>query len=168
MKPAFLIGYGCDDHRIEQMQDNLTNIKPLILGGVIVSNKYTPIAHSDGDAIYHAITNAIFLALGDRDIGVHFPDTDPKYKNINSSEMVMVALKKMRDDNYSIGNISIMITAGKPQINEHIDNIKKNISMLMKISTKYIGIGATSGEGMSAQGRGEGINVVATVLLLSN
>lgn len=82
-KPTYLVGCGSDDHKITKKVIKVSGkIKPLILAGKVVSKDYSPIAHSNGDVVYHAVSNALFLAIGERDIGYHFPDTDPKYKEM--------------------------------------------------------------------------------------
>ncbi len=164
--PEYLIGCGSDDHRISKsMAYGSSNIKPLVLGGEIVSTRFTPIAHSDGDVVYHAIMNAIFLALGERDIGINFPDTDPKYLGLKSDKMLGRTLEIMKERKYAVNNVSIMITAGEPKINPHINKMKHNISRALEIDDRHVGIGATTGEKLTAHGKGEGINVIATVLL---
>lgn len=162
----FLIGLGSDDHRISKTPIyGAANSKPLILAGEVVSTHFTPIAHSDGDVVYHAIMNAIFLALGERDIGVHFPDTDKKYLGLRSTKMLSQVVDMMKGRGYLVNNISIMITAGEPKINPHIVKMRRNVAEALGIDEKYVGIGATTGEKLTAHGRGEGINAISTVLL---
>ena len=83
-KPLFLIGCGSDDHKIIKSHNNASDKpKPLVLAGNVISEEHSPVAHSDGDAVYNAIINALLLAIGERDIGHYFPDTDPKYAGIS-------------------------------------------------------------------------------------
>lgn len=165
-KPEYLVGCGSDDHRITRRAIKISGkIKPLILAGTLISKEHSPIAHSDGDAVYHAICNALFLAIGERDIGYHFPDTDPNYIDIKSGKLLRYALKRVKDNGYSVNNVTAMITAGKPRISPHIDKMKRNVAKLLGIDIRCVGIGATSGEGLSAHASGEGINVIAQVSL---
>ena len=165
-KPAYLTGLGIDDHRITKNSSIASaKMKPLILAGVTVSKEYSPIAHSDGDVVYHAISNAMFLAVGERDIGYHFPDTDPNYSGIPGKKLLEYALGIVEKAGYSVNNVTVMITAGQPRISPHVESMKKNTAKILKVSPSCIGIGATSGESLSDQVRGKGINVMALVCL---
>lgn len=161
-KAGFLVGFGSDDHRIEA---NDGKSKPLILAGVIVSREYTPVAHSDGDVVYHALANALLLAIGERDIGFHFPDTDPDYEGIEGGRLLGFVMEKVKKSGYKVNNATIMITAGKPRLSKHIDRMRENTAALLSVGTGSVGIGATTGEGLSEHGKGNGINVVANVSL---
>ncbi len=162
----FLVGCGSDDHRISKVPIyGASTLKPLILAGEIISTHFTPIAHSDGDVVYHAIMNAIFLALGERDIGVHFPDTDKRYLGLRSIKMLAQVVDMMKERGYLVNNVSVMITAGEPKINPHIVKMRRNVAEALSIDERYVGIGATTGEKLTAHGRGEGINAISTVLL---
>jgi 2-C-methyl-D-erythritol 2,4-cyclodiphosphate synthase len=164
----YLVGLGSDDHRITKELIKLDDgkRKPLLLAGRIVSMEYSPISHSDGDIVYHAITNALLLAIGERDLGYYFPNTDPKWANVKSSDMLKQALGLVKQKGYSVSNISIMITAGIPKLTPHIEQMRKNIATILEVEPSRVGIGATSGEGLSDHARGEGINAVAHVMIL--
>jgi 2-C-methyl-D-erythritol 2,4-cyclodiphosphate synthase len=156
----YLTGLGSDDHRIEKFIG-----KPLILGGTVVSREYGPVAHSDGDVVYHAITNALLLAIGERDIGYHFPDTDPDYKGVRGAKLVSYALKLVERTGYKLSNVTVMITAGRPKIGPHVESMRRNIAGVLGIDSRRVGVGATSGEGLSEIAKGNGINALAQVLL---
>lgn len=131
-----------------------------------VSRKHSPISHSDGDVIYHAITNALLLAIGSYDIGRLFPDNNKKYLSKKSAWFVEYALDAANQAGYRVNNITVMITAGEPKIGPYVDKIKINIATLLKIDVKRVGVGATSGERLSDTGKGRGIHADATVSLI--
>jgi 2-C-methyl-D-erythritol 2,4-cyclodiphosphate synthase len=162
-KPEYLIGIGSDDHRI--IKSHSLRAKPLILAGKIVSTKYTPIAHSDGDVVYHALTNSMLLAIGSRDIGQHFPDTKPQWANANSADLLKEAFKLVGKKGYEVNNATIMITAGKPRLADHVDDMRRNIAGIIKIDPILIGIGVTTGENLSDHAKGKGINAIAQIML---
>ncbi len=161
-RPAYLIGNGSDDHRIEP---NDGSRKPLKLAGVVVSDGYTPVAHSDGDVVYHALANALLLAIGERDIGFHFPDTDPDYEGIEGGRLLGFVMGKVREAGYAVSNATVMITAGRPRLSGHIDRMRKNVATALGVDEGSVGIGATTGEGLSEHGKGRGINAAANVML---
>lgn len=136
-----------------------------MLAGTVVSREYSPVAHSDGDVVYHAISNALFLAIGERDIGYHFPDADPDYKGIEGEKLLRYALGLAKKSGYKVNNVTAMITAGKPRISQYVERMRTNVAGVLGIDTKCVGIGATSGEGLSAHSKGRGINVIAQVSL---
>ncbi len=161
-KPVFLVGLGSDDHKIIP---NGGNEKPVVLAGVIVSMEYSPAAHSDGDVVYHAIANALLLAVGERDIGYHFPDTNPAYRDMPGGKILAHALGIVRERGYRANNVTVMVTALRPRIGPYVAEMKRNIADALGIGQDCVGVGATTGEGLSAHGRGEGINVVAQISL---
>lgn len=161
-RPAYLTGTGSDDHRIER---NDGGSKPVKLAGVVVSEEYTPVAHSDGDVAYHAIANALLLAIGERDIGFHFPDTDPGYEGIEGDRLLGSVMERVRKAGYRVNNATIMITAGRPRLGPHIDAMRDNAARALGVEAGSVGIGATTGEGLSEQGKGNGINAIASVSL---
>ena len=124
-------------------------------------------AHSDGDAVCHAVSNALLLAIGERDIGYHFPDTDAAYAGIAGDRMLKYVLSRVNKAGYRVNNVTAMITAGKPRMSPYVKEMKKNLARMLGIGADCVGIGATTGEGLSAHGRGKGINVVAQVSLKS-
>lgn len=162
IKQKYLVGCGSDSHRIiKSVDDN----RPIILAGTVVSKEYNPVSHSDGDVVYHAISNALFLAIGERDIGYHFPDTDPKYKGITGDKLLEYTFNLVKNFGYMINNLTIMITAGEPKISKYVESMKENISKSLEMDIGCIGIGATTGEKLSDIGRGKGIEVIAMVYL---
>ncbi len=166
MRPEHLIGYGTDDHRIVRRASLArSGTKPLVLGGVTVSRRHSPIAHSDGDVVYHAIANALLLAAGEGDIGSRFPDTDPRWSGVPSYRFVIEALGIVSRRGYAVNNISVMITAGEPRLSPYVERMRARIADLLCIEKRRVGVGVTSGERLSAHALGKGINATAAVLL---
>lgn len=165
-KPKYKTGHGEDDHRIteEEITENGKR-KPLIVAGKIVSDKLSPIAHSDGDVVYHALVNALLLGVGKRDIGFYFPDNDPANSNKDSISFVKFAMDVVRSEGYEVNNATVMITAKRPKMSPHVGDMTSNLATLLGVNTGCVGIGATTGEGLSDQGRGGGIHASVVVLL---
>ena len=153
------IGFGYDSHRFNEGDY-------IVVGGVKIAFDKGLDAHSDGDVLLHALCDALLGAAAIGDIGKHFPDDDPKYKNINSSVLVKQVVQKLADKNYLIGNIDSTVILEKPKLAEHLPAMQQNISDLLKISMNDVNIKATTNEGMGFIGRGEGVaaNVVATLI----
>ncbi len=154
------IGFGYDSHRFNEGDY-------IVVGGVKIAFTKGLDAHSDGDVLLHALCDALLGAAALGDIGKHFPDNDPKFKNIDSNALVKQVVQELTDKNYVVGNIDSTVILEKPKLAEHIPVMQKNISDLLKISMDHVNIKATTNEGMGFVGRGEGIAayVVATLLL---
>jgi len=150
-------GFGYDSHRLVQG-------RRLIIGGVEIPFEKGLIGHSDADVLCHAITDAIIGALGMGDIGTHFPDTDPKWKDAVSIELLKYIVEMTKMNGYYISWIDTTIIAEKPKIYPYIDQIKESLAMT-GISTRAINIKAKTNEGMGFIGRGEGIAAFAVCLL---
>lgn len=153
------VGYGFDVHSLAENQS-------LVLGGVTIPHNKGTVAHSDGDVVMHAIIDAIFSAIGERDIGCHFSDTDAKYKCIDSGILLKETYDVIYKLNYKILNISATIMAEKPKINPYIENMKQNIAAILKIAPDKIGINATTTEMLGIIGDEKGIAVSAIVTLI--
>ncbi|MEG1612544.1 MAG: 2-C-methyl-D-erythritol 2,4-cyclodiphosphate synthase [Clostridia bacterium] len=156
---ASRVGIGYDTHR-------LVEGRKLILGGVEIPYKKGLLGHSDADVLTHAIMDAILSALGEKDIGFHFPDNDEKYKDISSINLLLEVLKIMSKSNMQIFNLSATILAEKPKLAPYISAIKKLYSEILNISENQIGIAATTTEGVGDIGKGLAISAVATVSLI--
>ncbi|MBN2695365.1 2-C-methyl-D-erythritol 2,4-cyclodiphosphate synthase [bacterium] len=154
----FRIGEGIDFHKFKKGNG-------FKLGGVFIQSDLSIEAHSDGDILFHAIADAMLGTFALGDIGKHFPDTDSKYKNIDSSEIVLFAFKEIQKKGYYIGNIDATIILQKPKIAPYIEAIRYHIADLFGINTDQISIKATTSEKMGFVGREEGIAVFATVLI---
>ena len=154
------IGQGVDFHRLE---DGLN----LWIGGILIPSKKGAVAHSDGDTLIHAICDAILGAAGLRDIGYHFPDTDERFRDIDSKELLKKSLELVRLGGYTVSNIDSTVCLEKPKISPHIESIRESLSEVTGLEPNRIGIKATTTEKMGFTGREEGIVAFASVLLIS-
>jgi len=154
------VGLGYDVH---QLKDD----RPLILGGVEIPHEKGLDGHSDADVIMHAICDAILGALGEGDIGSFFPPSDPQWKDASSKIFLEEAAKQIKKQNGRLINIDAMLIAEAPKISPYIPEMKNNIANALGVSTKDIGIKATTNETMGFVGRGEGMaaHAVASVEL---
>lgn len=145
------IGIGYDVHK-------LVEGRKLILGGIDIKHHKGLLGHSDADVLVHAIMDSILGALGLGDIGKHFPDTDNKYKNIDSIELLKDVYNKMLSMNYCINNIDCIIVAQKPKIAPYIENMRIKIASTLNTELKNVNIKATTTEKLGFEGREEGIS----------
>ena len=157
------IGFGFDAHRFCDPGDS----RPLILGGIKIPDSRGLEGHSDADALTHAICDALLGAAGLGDIGKHFPDSDPQWKNARSVDLLAIVYGKIRATNprRKIVNIDATVIAQAPKIAPHEAAIKKSLSSVLQIGAEQINIKATTTERMGFAGRGEGIAACAAVLL---
>ena len=153
-----MVGIGYDIHQI-------INGEYIILGGIKIPCEFKTIAHSDGDVLIHSIIDALLGAIGAGDIGEFFPDTDEKYKGIDSKTLLEHIITFLCNVGYEIVNIDLTIIAQKPKINPFKNEIKSSMAKLMHIDKQFINIKATTAEKMGFIGREEGIAVqsIATV-----
>ena len=154
------VGIGYDSHR-------LVEGRKLIIGGVEVPFEKGLVGHSDADVLCHAVTDAIIGALGLGDIGKHFPDTDPKWKDAVSIELLKYIVELAEMNGYSIAWIDTTIIAEQPRLAAYIDQMKESLSKA-GLQSGTINIKAKTNEGMGFIGRGEGIAVYAVCLLQKN
>lgn len=152
------IGQSNDIHR-------LVEDRPLILGGVHIPSDKGLLGHSDADALLHAIIEAIIGAMGEGDIGKHFPDTDERYKGISSLVLLEKCYELMISRGYQICNIDSLIKIEAPKMAPHIMKMRENIANVLHISLDQINVKATRGEGLGFVGRREGVEAQAVVLL---
>jgi len=152
------IGIGYDVHKLTEARD-------LILGGIKIPHEKGLLGHSDADVLTHAIVDAIIGALGEGDIGLHFPDTDKKYENISSLKLLEEVVKLMEKNEYIIVNIDSVIIIEKPKIRSFIDDMETNLSKVLKIRKSQINIKATTTEKLGFVGREEGIAAECVVIL---
>jgi 2-C-methyl-D-erythritol 2,4-cyclodiphosphate synthase len=151
----FRIGHGFDLHRLQPGGQ-------LILGGVLVSAEMSPIAHSDGDVVIHALVDAILGAIGAGDIGEHFPDTDPAWKGASSIRFLTTVLKRAADAGYMPVNADVTILAERPRLKAFKPNM---VAALSEAMGAPVNVKAGTNEGVDAVGRGEAIAAHAVVLL---
>ena len=152
------IGHGYDAHSFAEG-------RPLILGGVTIPHDRGLAAHSDGDAVLHALCDALLGSAGLGDMGAYFPDTDKKFENINSRLLLEDVVKLLAEKGMTVMNTDITILAQAPKMAPYIQAMKDNIAADLNIETSQVNIKATTTEGMGFIGRGEGIAVHAVVLL---
>ena len=152
------IGMGYDVHK-------LVEDRKLILGGVEIPYEKGLLGHSDADVLVHAIMDALLGAAALGDIGKHFPDTDPEYKDISSILLLKHVKKLLEEHFYVIGNIDATVIAQKPKLAPYREEMVENIANALGISKNQISVKATTEEGLGFTGRGEGIAAQAIVLL---
>jgi 2-C-methyl-D-erythritol 2,4-cyclodiphosphate synthase len=153
------IGHGFDAH-------TFTEGRPLVLGGVTIPHDKGLKAHSDGDAVIHALCDAILGAAGLGDIGTYYPDTDKKFENIDSRILLRDVINSISQKGYKIGNADITILAQAPRLLSHIPSMRKILSNDMNIQLDEVNVKATTTEGMGYVGREEGIAVYSVVILI--
>ncbi len=154
----YRIGNGFDVHRFEKN-------RKLILGGVEIPHKEGLAGHSDADVLLHSITDAILGALGEKDIGTHFPDTDPKLKDISSITILKETCRILKSKEYKIVNIDSVIICQQPKLSPYIDSMKSSIADTIGIAAEDVGVKATTTEHLGFTGREEGIAATAIVLI---
>jgi 2-C-methyl-D-erythritol 2,4-cyclodiphosphate synthase len=152
------IGQGIDFHQLETGLD-------LWLGGIMIPSEKGCVAHSDGDVLLHAICDALLGAAGLKDIGFHFPDTDSRYKNIDSKILLKNTFGLISQKGYRVNNIDATICLEKPKISPFVEEMKKAISAIVEIQLSDVAIKATTTEKLGFIGREEGIAAIAVVLL---
>jgi 2-C-methyl-D-erythritol 2,4-cyclodiphosphate synthase len=153
------VGQGFDVHRFEQG-------RPLIIGGVQLPYEKGLQGHSDADVLLHAISDAILGALGERDIGYHFPDTDPVFKDADSFVLLQRVWQIAKSKMYTLGNVDATIIAQKPKMAPYIPDMEKRVAEALECDPKQINIKATTTEKLGFTGREEGIAAQAVVLLV--
>ena len=154
----FRIGFGFDVHQLKEGLD-------FWLGGVIIPHTKGGLGHSDADVLIHSICDALLGAANLGDIGKHFPDTNPKYKGIDSKILLKEVMILIRTKGYEIGNIDSTICLQAPKIEPYIPEMQKVIAACMRVETDLVSIKATTTEKLSFVGREEGVSAYATVLI---
>lgn len=152
------IGHGYDVHRLVSGRD-------LILGGVKIPYALGLDGHSDADVLLHAVMDALLGAAALRDIGYHFPDTDPTYKGANSMKLLEAVGQKLTTAGYRVGNIDVTMIAQKPKLKEYIPQMTQNIARALDIPVGRVNVKATTEEKLGFTGSGEGMSCHAVCLL---
>jgi 2-C-methyl-D-erythritol 2,4-cyclodiphosphate synthase len=152
------IGQGIDVHAFDDS-------RPLILGGVRISDNGGLAGHSDADAVLHALTDALLGAAGAGDIGQHFPSTDERWRNAESSRFVAEARRIVTEMDGEIANVDITIIAEKPKLAPHRDAMQAKIASLLDLPTGHVNVKATTTDHLGFIGRGEGICAMAIVAI---
>lgn len=153
------IGHGYDVHRF-QPGDFIT------LGGVQIAHHKSFVAHSDGDVLLHALTDALLGAAALGDIGQHFPDTDPAYQGADSRQLLRHVVEMLEQHGWQIGNIDSTILAQAPKMAPHITLMRENIAADLKIALDHVNVKATTTENLGFVGREEGIAAHAVAILV--
>jgi 2-C-methyl-D-erythritol 2,4-cyclodiphosphate synthase len=152
------VGQGFDVHAFGEGDH-------VILGGVRIAHPKGVVAHSDGDVVIHALCDAILGALGDGDIGRHFPDSDPRYRGADSRVFLRVVAARMQAAALKLINADVTVLAEAPRIAAHCSAMAANLSADLGVSAQLINIKATTTERLGFIGRGEGLAALASVLL---
>lgn len=153
------IGHGYDVHR-------LVEGRKLIMGGVDIPWEKGLLGHSDADVLLHAVADAILGAIGEGDIGKHFPDTDPAYKGADSMKLLAHVMGVADSRGYCLGNLDATIIAQKPKMAPHIQQMRENIARVLNATVGQVNVKATTEEGLGFTGTGEGISAHAVALML--
>lgn len=156
----FRVGFGYDSHRLEAGL-------PLIIGGVKIPSEKGFVAHSDGDLLLHAICDALLGAAALGDIGSHFPDNDPAFKNADSQEILRQTLALVTAKGWKVNNVDATIVIQQPKMSPYIAAMVDNIAKCLQVSPEVVSVKAKTNEKMDAIGRGEGAEAYAVVSLIS-
>lgn len=157
----FRIGQGFDVHQFQEG-------RPLIIGGIEIDYKLGLVGHSDADVLLHTIADACLGAIAEGDIGKHFPDTDPAYKDADSKVLLQKVWQIVKDKGYKLGNLDCTIIAQEPKMAPHIADMQKVIAQLLEASVTEVNVKATTTEKLGFTGRKEGIASQAVVLLIKD
>jgi len=157
----YRIGQGYDVHKLVENRD-------FFLGGIKIDYHKGPLAHSDGDVLIHALCDALLGAAALGDIGTHFPDNDPQYKNIDSKILLTKTMNLIKKNKYNIENIDITICLQQPKISPYIPAMINTLSQILDIPQNNLSIKATTTEKLGFIGRNEGISATAIILLSQN
>jgi 2-C-methyl-D-erythritol 2,4-cyclodiphosphate synthase len=158
MAQEFRIGHGFDMHRFRRG-------RKLMLGGIEIPHALGLWGHSDADVLLHALINALLGALGEGDIGTHFPDTDPRYKGIASTKLLSRVVGIMRRKKHKLINADVTLIAERPKLAPYYAAIRKNVAKQLDIAESKINIKAATTEKLGALGQGKGMAATAVVLL---
>lgn len=159
------IGHGYDIHRFDDVS---SGTEELTLGGVKIPYTRSLKAHSDGDVVIHAISDALLGALGKGDIGEHFPDTDPAYAGYDSRRFLRAIIDELTMQGYRVGNVDVTIIAESPKITPYKWQMRECLASDLHLSVDEINIKATTHEKLDAVGQAQGIAVHAVALLVKN
>lgn len=156
----FRIGIGNDTHR-------LVESRPLMLGGVLVASDRGGDGHSDADALLHAIADAILGALCEGDLGVHFPNNDPQWKDANSLELLSRVVWLAHERNFQIVNVDSTVMLETPKLRPYVVSMRENIAEVLGVEISCVSVKAKTGEGLDPVGQGLAVSAQAVVLIKS-
>ena len=146
----YRIGHGYDVHKLQRGEK-------FMIGGIEINHEKGAVGHSDADIAIHVICDSILGAVSEGDIGKHFPDTDEKYKGVDSKELLTEVMKILKKKSFEVNNIDVTVLLQKPKLRNHIEKMKDTLSSVMKIDKKKLSIKATTTEGLGFVGREEGV-----------
>ena len=162
---AFRIGHGYDLHRLEPVAPQGAG-RPFILAGVRFDHPLGPVGHSDGDVVYHALTDAILGAIGAGDIGRLFPDTDERYEAADSAMFVAEAVRRMRGAGYEVGNVDITVICERPKLGGQHEAMIANVARLLGCEAARVNIKGKTHEGVDAVGEDRAVEAHAVALVV--
>jgi len=152
------IGFGFDVHQLKEGED-------FLLGGINIDHHKGAVGHSDADVLIHAICDALLGAANLRDIGYHFPDNDPSFKNADSKVLLTNVVALLKEKSYTIGNIDSTICLQEPKVKDHIPQMKNALADAMSLGEDDISIKATTTEHLGFVGREEGVAAYAVAII---
>lgn len=155
----FRVGFGYDSHRFAPN-------RPLVLGGIRIPFELGLAAHSDGDALIHALCDALLGAAALKDIGTHFPDTDQKFENIDSKILLTKVVQLLTQRGWYVNNVDCTLILEKPKMKDHINAMVDSLAAILQIDSSRISIKAKTNEKMGFTGQGEGIAATAIVSIV--
>lgn len=155
------VGFGFDVHQLQPGLD-------FWLGGIKIPHTKGALGHSDADVLLHVICDALLGSVNQRDIGFHFPDTDPKYKGVDSKILLKDTVKIIHDLNFRIGNVDTTVCLQQPKLKDYIGSMRSCIAQICSIDEDRVSIKATTTEKLGYVGRQEGVSAYATVLVMKD
>ena len=154
----YRIGIGHDTHR-------LAAGRLLILGGVLIESERGADGHSDADALAHAVADAILGALCEGDLGVHFPDRDPQWKDADSLDLLARVMWLARERGWRVGNLDATVMLERPRLRPYVAEMRERLAQTLSVEAGCVSVKAKTGEGLDAVGRAEAVTVQAVILL---
>ena len=153
------VGFGYDTHRLAEG-------RPMVLGGVLIPHPRGLVGHSDADAVCHAVTDALLGAAAAGDIGRHFPDTDPRWRDASSVELLARVVALVRGRGLAVGNVDVVVIAERPKLAPHVPAMRARLAAVLGVDVERVSVKAKTAEGLDAVGRGEAVAVHAVALLM--
>jgi 2-C-methyl-D-erythritol 2,4-cyclodiphosphate synthase len=153
------VGFGYDSHTFGAD-------RPLRLAGVAIAHETGLTGHSDGDAVAHAVTDAILGAAALGDIGMLFPDTDPQWRGADSMQLLATVCERVRAAGFRVGNVDVTVVTQRPRLAPHVPAMRERLAAVLGVPSGTVSIKGKTNEGMDAVGRGEGLQVFAVALVL--
>ena len=164
LQPPFRVGHGYDLHRLEPIAPKGTG-RPFVLGSLLFEHDRGPVGHSDGDALLHAVTDALLGALGEDDIGQLFPDTDPAWEGVASRVFLEEAVQRVQKAGYRIANLDATIILEKPKIGPRKAELRRRLAELLGVAVEQVNLKGKTHEKVDAVGEGRAIEVHVVTLL---